>query len=298
MKCHAPISAYLGQDGGLVFHAMAKHGDAREIKIPCRQCQACRINRASEWQTRLVHESKLHNDSLFLTLTYDEKHLPEFGSLQVEHLQKFIRSLRKAIAPTKIRYYACGEYGDTSRRAHYHLIIYGWYPADGLLFDKSHDGSSLFVSKFLSRIWTYGHHLFSPTSPQTMGYVARYSVKKQTGQTGKDVYKHVDEDTGELTKIKPPFALMSLKPGIGYNYLEKHKDDFLRLSYTIVQGKRKPLPSAYVRRLKRTHPDWHIEFSDKGQEFAFEHKEDFTAQRLADAETVLKASTKTLKRKL
>lgn len=298
MKCHSPISAYLSSNGGLVFHPMARHGEVSEIKIPCRQCLACRLNHASEWQTRLVHESKMHDHSIFLTLTYDEKNLPQYGTLVTEHLQKFIRGLRKAIHPIKIRYYACGEYGDTTRRAHYHAIIFGWEPTDGVLHSVSHDGSSLYVSKLLSARWPFGHHLYSRTSPETMGYVARYSVKKQTGQAAKGAYRFVDDDTGELTKIKPPFALMSLKPGIGYSHMEKFKDDYLRTNSTIVSGKRKPLPSAYVRKLKRDYPDWHMDFSDAGQDFAFAHKEDFTFQRLADAEKVLKASVQSLKRKL
>jgi hypothetical protein len=259
---------------------------------------ACRLNRASDWQTRLVHEGKMHESSFFLTLTYDDGNLPKYGSLVTEHLQKFVRGLRKAIRPVKIRYYACGEYGDTSRRAHYHAIIFGWSPTDGVLHSSNRDGSFLYVSPFLSKLWTFGHHLFSETSPQTMGYVARYSVKKQTGQVGKEIYKHLDEETGELTPIKPPFAIMSLKPGIGFNYLEKFKDDYLRTGSTIVGGKRKPLPNAYVRKLKRHNPDWHIDYSDAGQEFAHLHKDDFTFQRLADAEKVLKASVQTLKRKL
>lgn len=298
MKCHSPLSAYLAESGGLVFHPMAKHGDAREVKIPCRQCLACRLNHASEWQTRLVHESKMHDKSIFLTLTYDEQNLPEHGTLVVEHLQQFFKSLRKAIRPTKIRYFACGEYGDTTRRAHYHAIIFGWSPDDGVLHSSGSDGSPLFTSNFLSAKWTRGFSLFSQTSPQTMGYVARYSVKKQKGATGKAVYKHLDDETGELTNIKPPFAVMSLKPGIGFNYMEKYKDDYFRNSSTIVSGKRKPLPSAYVRKLKRYNPDWHMDFSDAGQEFAHDHKEDFTPQRLADAERVLKAATSTLTRKL
>lgn len=298
MKCTSPLSAYLAESGGLVFHPMAKHGDAKEIKIPCRQCLSCRLNRSSEWQTRLTHEGKHHDRKIFLTLTYDDENLPQFGSLETRHLQLFIKRLRKAIAPIKIRYYACGEYGDTTRRAHYHAIIFGWEPTDGRLHSVGSSGDPLYVSKLISRLWTFGHHLYSPANEATFGYVARYSVKKQTGQTGKEVYKHLDDDTGELTQIKPPFAIMSLKPMIGADHLEKFKDDYLRLGSTIINGTRKPLPMAYVRKLKKSHPDWHIDHIDRGADFAYQHKDDFTYQRLADADKVLKAKTSNLKRKL
>jgi hypothetical protein len=298
MKCTSPLSAYLAEGGGLTFHPLARHGDAREIKIPCRQCLSCRLNRASEWQTRLIHEGKRHSSKIFLTLTYDNEHLPEFGSLQTRHLQLFIKRLRKAIAPLKIRYYACGEYGDTTRRAHYHAIIYGWEPSDGSLHSVSHTGDRLYVSRLLSQLWTFGNHLFSPADEGTMGYVARYTLKKQTGQTGKDIYKHVDDETGELTPIKPPFAVMSLRPMIGADHLDKFQDDYFRLGSTIINGVRKPLPIAYVRKLKKIRPDWHVDFVDSGAEFAFQHKDDLTYQRLAVADEVLKAKTQSLKRKL
>jgi len=298
VKCTSPLSAYLAEGGGLIFYPMALHGDAKEIKIPCRQCLSCRLNKAAEWQTRLVHEGKHHSSKIFLTLTYDDKHLPEFGSLETRHLQLFIKRLRKAIAPIKIRYYACGEYGDTTRRAHYHAIIYGWEPSDGRLHSLGSSGDKLYVSSLLSQLWTYGNHLYSPASEGTMGYVARYSVKKQTGQRGKEIYKHLDDETGELTNIKPPFSVMSLRPMIGADHLNEYKDDYFRLGSTIINGVRKPLPIAYVRKLKKINPDWHVDFVDSGAELAFQRKDDLTYQRLAVADEVLKAKTRSLQRKL
>jgi hypothetical protein len=298
MKCTSPLSAYLAEGGGLVFHPMARHGDSREIKIPCRQCLSCRLNRSSEWQTRLIHEGKQHRSKIFLTLTYDDENLPLHGSLQTRDLQLFIKRLRKAVAPLKIRYYGVGEYGDTTRRAHYHAIIFGWEPFDGRLHTLGSAGDKLYVSDFISRLWTKGHHLYSPASEGTMGYVARYSVKKQTGQLGKETYKHLDEETGELNKIKPPFSIMSLKPMIGGDHLDNFSDDYFRLGSTVINGIRKPLPLAYVRKLKKRNPGWHIDLIDRGAEFAYEHREDYTVQRMADADTVLKAKTQSLKRKL
>jgi len=149
-----PSLGLFGGGWGSYLPPFKRHGDAREIKIPCRQCLSCRLNRSSEWQTRLIHEGKRHSSKIFLTLTYDNENLPEFGSLQTRHLQLFIKRLRKAIAPIKIRYYACGEYGDTTRRAHYHAIIYGWEPSDGRFHSSSVSGDKLYVSSLLSQLWT------------------------------------------------------------------------------------------------------------------------------------------------
>jgi hypothetical protein len=52
-------------------------------------------------------------------LTYDPEHLPEDGSLNVVHFQKFMKRLRDRIKPLKIRFFHCGEYGDKTR-----LVVY------------------------------------------------------------------------------------------------------------------------------------------------------------------------------
>jgi len=91
---------------------------------------------------------------------------------------------------------------------------------------------------------------------------------------------------------------MSLRPMIGADHLDSFKDDYFRLGSTIINGVRKPLPLAYVRKLKKLRPDWHIDFVDAGAEYAFQHRADFTYQRMAVADEVLKAKTKSLQRKL
>ena len=97
-------------------------------EVGCGQCRNCRINRRREWVGRMILEAKEHLFSSFVTLTYDDEHMPKDGSLCKKHLQQFIRRLRKALYPRKIRYYAVGEYGDKSWRPHYHLIVFGLSP--------------------------------------------------------------------------------------------------------------------------------------------------------------------------
>ena len=47
------------------------------ITIPCGKCLACRLDKAKEWATRSIMEAKLHNKNCFITITYDNKHLPK-----------------------------------------------------------------------------------------------------------------------------------------------------------------------------------------------------------------------------
>ena len=84
-----------------------------------------------------------------MTLTYDEKNLPD--RLKKEHLQKFIRNLRDD--GKEIKYFACGEYGDTTNRPHYHMCIFGSDFRDGTEF-KIND--ELYGVPYLNARWAKG----------------------------------------------------------------------------------------------------------------------------------------------
>lgn len=90
----------------------------------CGQCTACRITRKQEYQLRIILESRLHEHSSFVTLTYNDNYYPEGGNLSKRDLQLFIKRLRKRLK-VPIKYFAVGEYGENTHRAHYHLIIFG-----------------------------------------------------------------------------------------------------------------------------------------------------------------------------
>ncbi|WP_209313267.1 MULTISPECIES: hypothetical protein [Enterobacterales] len=55
----------------------------------------------------------MHETNCWLTLTYADEHLPwtEYGfpTLDRRDVTLFLKRLRKAIAPLKIRYFGCGE---------------------------------------------------------------------------------------------------------------------------------------------------------------------------------------------
>ena len=85
------------------------------IVLPCGQCMACRLNKSRDWATRCVLEAKMHKDNCFVTLTYDDAHLPSDYGLQKDDLTKFFKRLRFNTG-AKIRYYAAGEYGELYNR--------------------------------------------------------------------------------------------------------------------------------------------------------------------------------------
>ena len=95
------------------------------IQVPCGNCVECLEKKRSEWSFRLQQELKVSDSAYFITLTYSEENLPE--ELSKEHCQKFLKRLRKQndkYTTKKLRYYLAGEYGDKTKRPHYHMIVF------------------------------------------------------------------------------------------------------------------------------------------------------------------------------
>ena len=79
--------------------------------VPCGKCISCRIQKTSEWAIRLMLELPMWNyEASFITLTYDDEHLPKDLSLKPKDLTDFWKRLRKDYGKP-IKYFACGEYG-------------------------------------------------------------------------------------------------------------------------------------------------------------------------------------------
>ena len=95
------------------------------MEVPCGKCIECRIHQRKEWSLRLLHEMAYHERSVFLTLTYSDENLPDDLSISKRHLQLFLKRLRKQSGRKGIKYFATGEYGESTQRPHYHAIVFG-----------------------------------------------------------------------------------------------------------------------------------------------------------------------------
>lgn len=226
MKCPYPILV------------KTKFGTIRQVR--CGQCTACRLNKASEWSLRIMNETLYHEDSCFLTLTYDDEHIPEYGSLRKKDLQKFLKRFRKRYEKS-IRYYASGEYGELTHRPHYHLILFGVSPLDEIFknkrYDRKHDGWHCELDT-----WNKGLCFTADVTYDDAAYVAKYTMKKITGKKGKQYYKE--------RCIEPEFSLMSLKPGIGAQYMRDNKNKLRRRGFVIGKnGQKCPIPRYYWDRI-------------------------------------------------
>lgn len=222
------------------------------VTLPCGRCIGCRLEKSRQWAVRCLHEASLYSDNCFITLTYDEKHLPKDGSLHLSHFQKFMKRLRKKFGD-KIRFFHCGEYGDQNRRPHYHACIFNFDFPDRKLW-KTRDGVRLYTSEILHDLWPFGYNVIGDVTFESAAYVARYITKKITGDRAKDHYTTIDPRTGEICELKPEYTTMSRRPGIGSDWFVKYLEDVYPRDFVVVRGKKQKPPKAYDRYLEKVKP--------------------------------------------
>lgn len=165
--------------------------------VPCGKCAFCIKKAINAWAIRLNHELEYSSAAHFLTLTYDENHLPADGQLCKRDVQLFLKRLRKENAG--IRYFLIGEYGTEKARPHYHAIIFN-------LEDQS----------LVTKHWQLGYVSGSPVKGGCINYMLNYmAIPAPDGITEK------------------PFRLMSRRPGLGSGYLTKKESSFTETGKTL-----------------------------------------------------------------
>ena len=185
----------------------------------------------------------MHDESSFITLTYDDEHLPSDLSLSVVHCQQFLKRLRFHLAPKRIRFFLCGEYGAKLGRPHYHAIVFGWFPEDKVLIKGAGD-MSLWSSSMLSSAWGHGFASVGQVSFDSASYVANYATKKVNGPKAKEHYGG----------RRPEFLVMSRKPGIGRAWFDKFSSDVYPSDEVIVRGVSCRPPRFYDQILEAKDP--------------------------------------------
>lgn len=178
----------------------------------------------------------------FITLTYDDEHLPAGNGLNYVDLQKFLKRLRKQLHEKKIKFYACGEYGDNDEQ-----IWYGNYREDGKYLGRPHFHLIVFglppnndTRLLLTKIWTfcdperflYNSKGVAPVTVSDIAYVAGYCQKKLTGHLGKEIYDAQD--------LKAPQSRCSQK--LGLNAFERNIENVREYGCVFWNGSKMPVP--------------------------------------------------------
>lgn len=246
MPCYYPLHAYKGksEDSYKTKISFQRSGSWRgeRIDLPCGQCIGCRLERSRQWAVRCVHESSLYEKNSFITLTYDDKHLPENNSLNLCHYQLFMKRLRKKYG-SGIRYFHCGEYGEELGRPHYHGLLFN-HDFEDKKYYSEREKIKLYTSDSLSALWPYGHSIIGEVTFESAGYVARYNLKKVTGKNSKEYY-------GEK---KPEYCTMSRRPGIGKGWYDKYRGDVYNYDRVIIRGSVSKPPKYYDGLLQKDDP--------------------------------------------
>lgn len=198
----------------------------------------------------------MHEENSFVTLTYKDEELPEHGSLVKKDLQDFMKRLRFSLGGKKVRYYACGEYGEKNDRPHYHVLLFGHMPGsrERLPTRGTH---TLWRSGEVAEVWDKGLHGIGEVTMESASYVAGYVMKK-AGQVGKRKRYTMEPTTGEVHEIEPEFSTMSRgrgeDRGLGFSWWRKYGEEVERLESVRVMG-REVQPPRYYDQLLRERDD-------------------------------------------
>lgn len=214
--------------------------------IPCGKCLGCRLSYSRVWAIRMMKElESVGGRGLFLTLTYDNKHIPVksfscdeldwfpplfggdfYGYLLKRDVQLFNKRLRKFLFGNQkgdLRYLVAGEYGSKTFRPHYHGIYlnvdFSTFPDLKLL--SKNDGEPIYQSQKLDELWGNGGVIVGSVTFESVAYVARYVVKK-AGSCRSDKVPPAGVEF-------PEFLLMSRRPGLGKPWFEKHHSEIFAL---------------------------------------------------------------------
>lgn len=212
MKCLSPIVL-----------SNPKYSDAtpyvpQTINVPCGHCVNCLINRQQEWIGRLCMESFVSKSVFFITLTYDDDHLPAFSLTSKRDVVLFLKRLRKRFKSKVVRYFICSEYGPTTQRPHYH----------GLLFFKENVSNEKII-KILEEVW-HSYFTISPFTANRARYSTKYLFKDLSRIHSRkdfgDILRNIEDGSEQggtheaSTVLKADSGRVRYDYGSGQNYLE------------------------------------------------------------------------------
>lgn len=265
----------------------------KELFIPCGNCTECRQVYRTGWRIRLQNDLEHYNTKKgwkigFFTLTYSPSSLPSIPSHLTKntddlipcfdrvHARTFIDNLRKWLWKhykiTNIRYLIASEYGENTRRPHYHGLVcwpatpYKYTNSKGKIIETiSLDPQALHAK--IQELWSENGFTF-PEKYDGSGYydkspfevlappagVANYASKycvKDLAFIESIEKKVIDMHDKNLRRYKG-FHIQSKSLGLDYieNLTEKEKLELVRDGiFTAGQAENCPLPLYYKKKI-------------------------------------------------
>lgn len=283
MPCYHPIRGWrsreVNPETGRLRVVFSPDGFTRpedSILIPCGKCVGCKMERSRQWSVRIMHDVADYDYGYFLTLTYaDDRET----TLHPPHLTNFWKRLRNRVSNHKVRYFACGEYGEQFLRPHYHACLWGtWQIPDLIKYKQTEAGHWLLTSEMLEKIWLHGQVFIGQITPESAAYVAGYVEKK--GMLDMREYG-----------LEPEFVRMSRTPPIGRAHVEKYLEDIYKDDTVVVSGMPRKPPRYYDKYLEEVDSKQLKEVKEKRLEKAY--KKAVHSDRLKAAEKIQTQRRKT-----
>lgn len=229
------------------------------IKVPCGKCIGCRLDYSRHWAIRSMHEARMHSDNCFVTLTFNDEHMPLDRSLSRGYIQSWLKRFRYKYGDG-IRYMLCGEYGARTGRPHYHILFYGFNFPDRYVWSERR-GNLYYRSPGLEELWRDAHSdesngfsIIGDVSFESSAYVARYVTKKVFGANSKKHYYGREKE----------FLNMSRMPGLGNEFFYKYWQDMYNVGYVVMDNNghkfKAPIPRYYDNLLSCHSPDVYFRY--------------------------------------
>lgn len=280
MACTSPRTVGFKSDCKTISWSPKTHTKEMPLfQLPCGKCIECRLDYARQWAIRCVHEASTWENNIFLTLTYSEENLKS-DRLILKDFQEFIQKLRdkiladylkeksitkeqwKTVSKTerkeiygkiRISYFVTGEYGDKTKRPHWHAIIFNYRPTDATYGYTTANNDIVHYSETIDNLWKNGRSEFGSVTMDSAGYCARYAAKKLSH--GRDQEHNYN-----------PISKKSSKYAIGRRWLEKNYQDVFSNGKLLLIQKNEtitaPIPRYYERWLKKEKPTEYRRYLD------------------------------------
>lgn len=317
MPCYHPLTAWKSTERSdttgkyqLTFNPHKALDAGTKLQVPCGQCIGCRLRRSEQWGMRCMHEARMHSENCCVTLTFDDEHVAPDYSVRKRDWQLFVKNLRYEAGKSRpIRYFGNGEYGDDGLRPHHHGLLFGWdFPDKRYYMERK--GGPVWKSELLDSIWGKGICEIGSVTHKSAAYVARYCLKKITGDRAEEHYRRRSPIDGQVHQVEPEFLLMSRRPGIGATWFDSYASDAFSFSETTKgrlvgveefliddAGHRRPVPAYYLSKLEERRQVF-VKRSRKRSSIQPAARANATPERLAVREEVRLAKVKRLKRSL
>ncbi len=301
------MDGLINYDNDYIRHKLNKinaktleHGRLTQT-IPCGHCYACKLNKSAEWATRCMLETLKSEHNYWITLTYDEDHVPIAeetkwkienqdgtfqeityknegdeiwctGCLIPEDATNFLKRLREYLRShydhTGVKVYYCGEYGSLNARPHFHMLLFNCpIPMEESYdFHIDENFKEHWKNRIIEELWQHNGMVdITEIEWSNAAYTARYTMKKVFNE-------RTDQEYYASGKI-PEFVRMSRRPGIGMDYYEQNKfkiyenDELIMKTVKGNTGSIKP-PKAFDKLFKEQYPEQYNKIERRRKELA------------------------------